>query len=116
MINKRNCARTVFSGEILVLVVMNLRVLLKELGGAIAQAVSRSLPTAAARVRARSRHVGFVVDKVALGQVSSEYFGFPCQSLFHKILHPHNHPGQADVTSGPSWTPPRQLYQLKKST
>jgi hypothetical protein len=26
--------------------------------------------------------VGFVVDKVALGQVFSEYFGFPCQSLF----------------------------------
>jgi hypothetical protein len=26
--------------------------------------------------------VGFVVDKVALGQVSSEYFGFPCQTLF----------------------------------
>jgi hypothetical protein len=23
--------------------------------------------------------VGFVVDKVALGQVFSEYFGFPCQ-------------------------------------
>jgi hypothetical protein len=28
-------------------------------------------------------YVGFVVDKVALGQVFSEYFGFPCQSLFH---------------------------------
>jgi hypothetical protein len=27
--------------------------------------------------------VGFVVDKVALGQVFSEYFGFPCQSSFH---------------------------------
>jgi hypothetical protein len=27
-----------------------------------------------------SGHVGFVVDKVALGQVFSEYFGFPCQS------------------------------------
>jgi hypothetical protein len=26
-----------------------------------------------------SVHVGFVVDKVALGQVSSELFGFPCQ-------------------------------------
>jgi hypothetical protein len=26
-----------------------------------------------------SRHVGFVVDKMALGQVSSEYFGFLCQ-------------------------------------
>jgi hypothetical protein len=24
--------------------------------------------------------VGFVVDKVALGQVFSEYFGFPCHS------------------------------------
>jgi hypothetical protein len=25
--------------------------------------------------------VGFVVDKAALGQVSSKYFGFPCQSI-----------------------------------
>jgi hypothetical protein len=49
-------------------------------GRATAHAVSRWLPTAAARVRARSGHVGFVVDKVALGQVSSEYFGFPYQS------------------------------------
>jgi hypothetical protein len=36
--------------------------------------------------------VGFVVDKAALGQVFSEYFGFPCQS-FHRFLHYHNHPG-----------------------
>jgi hypothetical protein len=28
--------------------------------------------------------VGFVVDKVALGQVFSEYFGFPCQFSFHQ--------------------------------
>jgi hypothetical protein len=28
---------------------------------------------------ARSGHVGFVVDKVTLGQVFSEYFDFPCQ-------------------------------------
>jgi hypothetical protein len=41
------------------------------------QVVSRWLPTAAARVPA-SGHVGFVVDKVALGQVFSEYFCFPC--------------------------------------
>jgi hypothetical protein len=27
--------------------------------------------------------VGFVVDKVALGQVFSEYFGFLCQSSFN---------------------------------
>jgi hypothetical protein len=30
-----------------------------------------------------SGHVGSVVDKVALGQVFFEYFGFPCQSLLH---------------------------------
>jgi hypothetical protein len=28
----------------------------------------------------------FVVDKVALGQVFSEYFSFPCQSSFHQLL------------------------------
>jgi hypothetical protein len=58
---------------------------------AIAQAVSRWLPTAAAWVRARFAHVGFVVDRVALGQVFSEYFGFPCQYLFHQLLHNHHH-------------------------
>jgi hypothetical protein len=40
------------------------------------------------------QHVGFVVDKAALGQVFSKYFGFPCQS-FHQFLHHHNHPGLA---------------------
>jgi hypothetical protein len=30
--------------------------------------------------------VGFVVDKVALGQFFSEYFGFPCQSSFHQFF------------------------------
>jgi hypothetical protein len=40
-----------------------------------------------------SGQVGFVVDKVTLGQVSSEYFRFPCQSSFNQILHYHNHPG-----------------------
>jgi hypothetical protein len=47
-------------------------------GRAIAQAVSRWLPIAAARVQTGSSHVGFVVDKVALRQVFSKYFGFPC--------------------------------------
>jgi hypothetical protein len=38
--------------------------------------------------------VGFVVDKVALGQVFSEYFDFPCQSSFHQFLHTITyHPG-----------------------
>jgi hypothetical protein len=30
-------------------------------------------------------------DKVALRQVFSEYFGFPCQSSFHQFLHNHHH-------------------------
>jgi hypothetical protein len=41
---------------------------------------------------AYGQHVGFVVDKAALGQVFAEYFSFPCQS-FHRFLHYHNHPG-----------------------
>jgi hypothetical protein len=34
---------------------------------------------------------GFVVDKMALEQVFSEYFGFPCHSSFHQLLHNHPH-------------------------
>jgi hypothetical protein len=37
------------------------------------------------------QHVGFVVDKAALGQIFFKYFGFPCLS-FHRFLHYHNHP------------------------
>jgi hypothetical protein len=44
---------------------------------ATAEAVSRWLTTAAARVRARVWQVGFVVKKMASGQFFSEYFGFP---------------------------------------
>jgi hypothetical protein len=63
------------------------------MGRAIAQAVSRWLPTAAARFKPGSGLVGFVLDKVALGQVFSQYFDFLCQSSFHQILHDHNRPG-----------------------
>jgi hypothetical protein len=37
-----------------------------------------------------SGHVEFVVDKVALEQVFSEYYGFPCQFSFHRLLHNHH--------------------------
>jgi hypothetical protein len=40
-----------------------------------------------------SNHVGFVVDKVALGQVFSEYFSFLCQLSFHQLL-------QTNLSSG----------------
>jgi hypothetical protein len=74
---------------------------------AINQAVSRWLPTAAARVRVRAV-VGFVVDKA----VFSEYFSSPCQS-FHQFIHHHHQPGLAQQAywwlqclSGPNYTAP----------
>jgi hypothetical protein len=35
-------------------------------------------------------HVGFTVDKVALGQVFSEFFGFPCQN-HHSTMAVHTY-------------------------
>jgi hypothetical protein len=49
------------------------------------EGVSRRLPTAGPEFDPRSGHVGLVVDKVALGQDFSEYFGFPCQLPFHRM-------------------------------
>jgi hypothetical protein len=60
--------------------------------------VSRRLPASAARVQAGSVHVAFLVDKVALGSVFSEYFGFPCQFAFHRLLDNHHQsPGAGTV-------------------
>jgi hypothetical protein len=62
--------------------------------------------------------VGFVVDKVAMGQVFSEYFGFSCQFSFHWLIDTHHQLsfgagaiGQivSDVPSGLSPTPPQEI-------
>jgi hypothetical protein len=50
-----------------------------------------------------SGQVGFVVDKVALGQVFSEYFDFPCQSLLHQLLHNHPRLSSGAGTIGQKW-------------
>jgi hypothetical protein len=42
------------------------------------------------------------MDKVALGQIFSEYFGFPCQSSFYQLLHNH-HLSSGDGTTGQQW-------------
>jgi hypothetical protein len=89
-----------------------------DLGRAVAQAVSRpGFPPRRLGFKPRSGHKGFVVDKAALGQVSSEYFGFPCHS-FQRLLHTHYHQlssgdgtiGQivAKVPSGLSLTPTQE--------
>jgi hypothetical protein len=57
--------------------------------------------------------VGFVVEKVALGQVFSEYFGFYSKFSSHRLLHTHviiYHPGLvAEVPNGLSLTPPEEI-------
>jgi hypothetical protein len=60
-------------------------------GRAVAQRLDAGFPPRRPGF-ASGQHVGFVMDKAALGQVFFEYFGFPCQS-FHRFLHYHNHPG-----------------------
>jgi hypothetical protein len=63
--------------------------------------------------------VGFVVDKVALGHVFSEYFGFSCQFSFDRLLHTYHLSSgagtidqlMADVPSGLSLTPPQEIKE-----
>jgi hypothetical protein len=50
-----------------------------------------------------SGQVGFVVDKVALEQAFSEYFGFPCQFSFHQLLHYHPHLSSGAGTIDQKW-------------
>jgi hypothetical protein len=68
-----------------------LRILMQMEGRAVAQRLDAGFPPRRSGF-AYGQHVGFGVDKEAMGQVFSEYFGFPCQS-FHRFLHYHNHPG-----------------------
>jgi hypothetical protein len=62
------------------------------------------------------------VNTVALGQVFSEYFGFPCQFSFHRLLHIHHHLssgvgtiGQlvAEVLTGLNLTPAQETNPEK---
>jgi hypothetical protein len=62
----------------------------------IAQAVRRRRPG----FELRSGHMGFVVEKPALGQIFSEYFGFPCHFSFHRLLHIHHHLSSGAGTIG----------------
>jgi hypothetical protein len=51
------------------------------------QAVSRRPPTAEARFDSGSVHVGFVVDKVELGQVFPRVFRFSPVDFIPPVLH-----------------------------
>jgi hypothetical protein len=60
-------------------------------GLAITQADTRRLPTAAASVPSQVGSCGICGGQVALGQVFSECFGFPCQFSFNRMPHKHHH-------------------------
>jgi hypothetical protein len=89
-------------------------------GRAIAQAVSRRLPTGADHLRSQVRSSGICGGQSGTGvgfQVFSEYFDFHCLFSFHRLLHTHHHAssgagtiGQivADVKSGLSLTAPQR--------
>jgi hypothetical protein len=65
---------------------------------------------------------GHVAGRVALGQFFSEYFSFPSQFSFHRLLHIHHLSSGtgkidqlvADVTRGLSVTPPQETKKKKK--
>jgi hypothetical protein len=57
---------------------------------------------------------------VALEQVFSEYFGFPCQSSFHQLLHNQPHLSSGACTIGQKWPQyPRDFvppHKIKKNS
>jgi hypothetical protein len=55
-------------------------------------------------------YLTYQVDSLALGQVFSEYFGFPCQSSFHQLLHNHPDLSSGACTIGQKW--PQYLVDL----
>jgi hypothetical protein len=76
---------------------------------------------AAARVRAQVMSCGICGGQSGIGQVFSEYFGFPCQFSFHRLLHIHHLSSRAgtigqlvaDVASGLSLTSHQETKKRK---
>jgi hypothetical protein len=62
-------------------------------GKAIAEAVSRWLPTAAARVQSRVWSSGICGEKIGAGAGFLRVLRFPLPFI-PQILHPHSQPGQ----------------------
>jgi hypothetical protein len=58
---------------------------------AIAHAVNRlAYHLGGPEIYPRLGHMGFMVENMALGQVFTEYFGFPCQFSFHQLFHTYH--------------------------
>jgi hypothetical protein len=73
------------------------------LGRAIAQAVSRWLPTAAAQVRSQVRSCGICGRQSGTGAGFLRVLRFPLQSSFHQLLHNHLNLSPGAGTIGQQW-------------
>jgi hypothetical protein len=77
--------------------------------------LTHRLPTAASRVRSQVRWTKWRWDRFF-----SEYFDFPCQFAFHRLLHTHHLSSVAgtirqtvvDMPSGLSPTPPQETKKI----
>jgi hypothetical protein len=95
-------------------------------GRAIAEAVSRLLPQRRTGFDPRSGHMRSVAEKAELGQVFSEYFGFPFQVSFHRLLNTHLSSGAGTISqtvadvpsglSGPKETKKKRTAYEEKAT
>jgi hypothetical protein len=94
-------------------------------GPAIAQAVSRRLPIAAARVREQVRSCGICGRQSGTGVRFIRVLRFPLSILIHRLLHIHHHLSSgagtisqlvAVIPSGLSLTPPQETKKKKLKT
>jgi hypothetical protein len=91
------------------------------LGRAVAQADSRWLPTAMAKVRALAGSCGICGGRSGTGAGFHWALRFPLPLIVYRLLDTHNHPSSgagtigpivAEVPSGLSLTPPRETKKL----
>jgi hypothetical protein len=69
-------------------------------GRVTAQAIYRQFPNAAVRVRARAKSYGICGGPINSVADFSEYFGTPCQFVFHQFLQNHHHLSSGAGTIG----------------
>jgi hypothetical protein len=79
------------------------------IGRAVAQEVSRRFTQRRPGFDLRSSQEEFVTEKVGLGKVYAEYFGFLSQ-LFHRLLHTNHHQSYGSGT-----VPQIMTYQVDSS-
>jgi hypothetical protein len=78
--------------------------------GTIAQSVIRLFLTAKGCVYPKAVHVGFVVEKVAMGQILSEHLCFPLSIVIPPILSTYISPGAGTIGSFGPAVPPLLEY------